>query len=129
MEHPYYPRTLQLPDYVANQRSTPELLVSAGALFTGLILFCVVLSRFGGKTTSVPRLTWFLVCGIMHIGFEGYWLYYRDTISARSDLLAEMWKEYAHGDSRYLAADDLLLTLEIMTAVKYSYFCFVFFAY
>lgn len=35
-------------------------------------------------------------------------------------MFAELWKEYAHGDSRYLAADELLLTLELMTAVKYK---------
>ncbi|KAI8887523.1 Emopamil-binding protein [Backusella circina FSU 941] len=125
MEHPYYPRTLHLPDYVPNQRSTPQLLISAGTLFSALILFCVLLSRLSGKTTSVPRFTWFLICGMMHIGFEGYWLYYKDTISSRSDLLAEMWKEYALGDSRYLAADDLLITLEIMTATVWSFFCLV----
>jgi cholestenol delta-isomerase len=118
--HPYYPISLEIPNYVPNQRATFELLVIAGSIMTGLVAFCYLSSRMLSKTTtSAARFTWFTVCGIMHVGFEGYWLWNRSTIAGQNDMFAELWKEYAHGDSRYLAADDLLLTLELMTAVKY----------
>lgn len=119
--HPYYPISLSIPNYVPNVRSMVDLLVVAGGLMTGLIAFCLVIHRlFSTCKSSKFKFTWFTVCGIMHMGFEGYWLWNRSTIAGQNDLLAELWKEYAHGDSRYLAADELLLTLELMTAVKYN---------
>lgn len=120
MTHPYYPTTLEIPNYVPNQRSTFELLVTAGGLMTGLIAACLITAcKVSKKTTSVTRFTWFCVSAILHLGFESYWLRHRATLAGQSDVLAELWKEYAHGDSRYLAADELLLTLEVMTIVSY----------
>lgn len=119
MSHPYYPTTLDISNYVPNQRSTLELLVTAGMLMTCLTGACVITANvFSKKTTSVGRFTWFCVSGILHLGFESYWLWHRHTLAGQSDVLAELWKEYAHGDSRYLSADELLLTLEVMTIVS-----------
>lgn len=124
--HPYYPTTLDIPDYIPNERSTFQLLVIAGGLMTALITLCLVVSTvFSKRTTSSARFTWFAVCGIMHVGFEGYWLWNRSTIAGQNDMFAELWKEYAHGDSRYLAADELLLTLELMTAFIWGPLCLI----
>jgi cholestenol delta-isomerase len=115
VDHPYYPTDLQINNYVPNTRSTLRLLVIAGGIMTSLITLCLISTR--KSTTSNSRFTWFAICGAMHTMFEGYWLLHRSTIASQTDLFAELWKEYAHGDSRYLAADELLLTLELMTAV------------
>ena len=37
------------------------------------------------------------------------------------DLFGQLWKEYAKSDSRYLAADSLVLTLETITVVCHLY--------
>lgn len=119
--HPYYPANLDMPHYIPNDRSTFELLVIAGSIMTGLVGLCFIGSRIlSKKTTSVTRLTWFFISGILHVGFEAYWLWHRTSVAGRNDILAQLWKEYAHGDSRYLVADELLLTLEVMTIVKYE---------
>lgn len=119
MTHPYYPTSLDIPNYVPNERSTLELLVTAGVLMTGLMAaLMLVATAFSKKTTSVARFTWFCVSGILHLGFESYWLLHRSTLAGQNDVLAELWKEYAHGDSRYLVSDELLLTLEVMTVVS-----------
>lgn len=122
VDHPYYPTDLQINNYVPNTRSTLQLLVIAGSVMTGLIATCMICTH--KSTTSTSRFTWFAICGAMHILFEGYWLLHRSTIAGQSDLFAELWKEYAHGDSRYLSADELLLTLELMTIVEYHAFLF-----
>jgi cholestenol delta-isomerase len=67
--------------------------------------------------TSTTRFTWFFINTLLHLGFEGYWLLNKEVLAGKNDLLAQLWKEYANGDSRYLAADELLLTLETMTIV------------
>lgn len=117
--HPYAPSGLSIPHYVPNEKSTVELLFIAGGIMTGLFVMSYAISRswFSKNRTSTARFTWFAICGLMHCGFEGYWLWNRATIASQNDIFAQLWKEYAHGDSRYLANDELLLTLELMTIV------------
>ncbi|KAI8067371.1 Emopamil-binding protein [Thamnidium elegans] len=124
--HPYYPTDAEIPHYVPNDRSTTELLVIAGGIMTSLVGLCFIGSRtLSKKTSSVSRLTWFFISGILHVGFESYWLWYRASIAGRNDILAQLWKEYAHGDSRYLVADELLLTLEVMTIFIWGPLCLI----
>lgn len=117
--HPYAPSSLNIPHYVPNEKSTVELLFIAGGIMTALVGMSYAISRswLSKNTTSTARFTWFAICGLMHCGFEGYWLSNRATLAGQNDIFAQLWKEYAHGDSRYLANDELLLTLEIMTIV------------
>ena len=120
ISHPYAPAEMKIPHYVPNEKSTPELLIIAGGIMTMLVGLSYAISRssFSKNTTSTTRFIWFFICGLMHCGFEGYWLWNRATIAGQNDIFAQLWKEYAHGDSRYLVNDELLLTLEIMTIVK-----------
>ncbi|KAI8975504.1 Emopamil-binding protein, partial [Mycotypha africana] len=104
--HPYYPVDLIIPNYIPTQRTTLEILVAVGVIFTLLLSLCYY--SVTSETTSVKRFTWFTICGLLHLGFEGYWLYNKDSIAIKTDLLGEMWKEYARGDSRYMVADELL---------------------
>lgn len=116
--HPYYPTNLNIPHYIPNDRSTVELLVVVGGVFSLLTLLSIVSCRFLSKNvTSTTRFTWFFINSLLHFGFEGYWLLNKEVLAGKNDLLAQLWKEYANGDSRYLAADELLLTLETMTIV------------
>ncbi|KAI8367282.1 Emopamil-binding protein [Blakeslea trispora] len=121
--HPYYPTTLDIPLYVPNTRSTFELLVAAGTIMTALLISSIVLFNTSKKATSQARFSWFFANSFLHCGFELYWLINRKTIAGQSDLLAEMWKEYSHADSRYIAGDKLLLALETLTIFIWGPLC------
>lgn len=57
------------------------------------------------------------VGGSLHCFYEGYFIYNHDRMPAMQDVFGQLWKEYAKSDSRYLAADSLVLTLETITVV------------
>lgn len=117
--HPYYPRTAEIPGYVPNALPMPVLL-GAVLIAMGTVVnasFCAARSK--SKTLNESsRFTWFTLCTTLHCGFEAYWIYNHQSIASRTDFLAELWKEYAHGDSRYLFSDELLLALETITVVS-----------
>ncbi|KAI9314077.1 putative EBP domain protein [Dichotomocladium elegans] len=124
--HPYYPLSIELIDYVPNDISLPQILLIVSGL-GGVILFgSFIACRQSGKSTGDSlRFMWFMLCGVLHCGFEGYWVYHRSTIASRTDLLAVLWKEYAHGDSRYLIEDELLVALETITVFLWGPLCFL----
>ncbi|ORY99947.1 putative EBP domain protein [Syncephalastrum racemosum] len=119
--HPYYPSTLALPHYVPNDRDTTQLLAIVGTV-CGIVLVTILTIA---RSTQRPalRLTWFLLCALSHCGFEVYWLRHHAEVAGRSDLVAELWKEYAHADSRYLSSDPVLYALELITAVVWGPLC------
>ncbi|KAI8639269.1 Emopamil-binding protein [Parasitella parasitica] len=129
VNHPYAPSELTIPNYVPNEKSTSELLLIASSIMTMIVGLLYVIFRCSSisknTTTSTLKFIWFATCGLMHCGFEGYWLRNRTTIAGQNDILAQLWKEYAHGDSRYLTNDELLLTLEIMTIFIWGPLCLV----
>jgi hypothetical protein len=55
--------------------------------------------------------------GILHIGFEGYYVMNAHEITSQQGLWAQLWKEYAMSDSRYLTVDSRVLCLEVITVV------------
>jgi cholestenol delta-isomerase len=107
--HPYYPTTLSLPTYTPPTLSLTTLLATALILATALVLLTWTLTVH----LSPPHLpaarkasaTWFLASGLLHLHFESHYLRYRRTLPARTDLLSQLWKEYALSDSRYLLPD------------------------
>ncbi|CAO3622936.1 unnamed protein product [Cunninghamella echinulata] len=142
-EHPYYPKQLELPNYQPNKRSMIYLLSVVSTIFSFIVLSTILIvktyrqqqSVCKGNYTSTKQkvpissilynFTWFILCGILHCGFEAYWIYHCHNVVGRSNLLAELWKEYSKGDSRYVACDTLLLTLEIITVFIWGPLCFL----
>lgn len=57
------------------------------------------------------------VGGSVHCVFEGYFVYNHARMPGRMDVLAQLWKEYALSDSRYVSSDPLLLCMEILSVV------------
>lgn len=55
--------------------------------------------------------------GTLHIFFEGYFVLNHFAISSKQSLFAQLWKEYALSDSRYLSGDLLVLCAEALTVV------------
>ncbi|KAI9289010.1 Emopamil-binding protein [Umbelopsis sp. AD052] len=126
MAHPYYPPDLQINNYIANSLSTNTLLAWVTA--TVVIWFTTMYLISGTAVHMKPgkdRLIfcWFSLCALTHCCFEVYWVYFNKTVASRTDFLAELWREYAHSDSRYLVSDPLVLTLEIMTVTIIGPLC------
>ncbi|SAM04987.1 hypothetical protein [Absidia glauca] len=122
--HPYYPRHLILTDYEPNQRSMLYLLMVVGGLLGSIALG----SWYAASRKNRPGalyFVWFMICGLLHCCFESYWLWHHTDITSRTDLFAELWKEYAHGDSRYLTSDPLVITLETITVFVWGPLCFL----
>lgn len=120
--HPFYPRHLILDDYEPNQRSMLYLLMVVGGLL-GSIAIGSLYAALRKNRPGAVYFVWFMICGLLHCCFESYWLWHHNHVAARTDLFAELWKEYAHGDSRYLTSDPLVMTLETITVVMNSSGC------
>ncbi|PNY00208.1 putative 3-beta-hydroxysteroid-delta(8)delta(7)-isomerase-like protein [Trifolium pratense] len=117
--HPYIPRDLNLPGYVPSSLSQSNIL----SVFASIILILFALTWiFSGrlKKTKVDRLLifWWAFTGLTHMILEGYFVFtpefFKDNTSFH---LAESWKEYSKGDSRYAARDAGIVTVEILTAL------------
>lgn len=121
MTHPYYSRDLKIDNYVPNSMSTIVLLSWVIAI---VVIWLTTMYIISGTAAQMKPgkdrfiFCWFSICALTHCCFEVYWVFYRKTVASRTDFLAELWREYAHSDSRYMVSDPLVLTLEIMTVVS-----------
>ncbi|ROW11849.1 hypothetical protein VPNG_04949 [Cytospora leucostoma] len=118
--HPYYPLGVVIADYVAPTLSTIEIL----AIFTATCLSILTPTwfyirrqnhRINGKDTAATL--WFVLCGFIHLGLEGYFALHYADLAGRPAILAQLWKEYSLSDSRYLTADAFVVCMETVTAV------------
>ncbi|KAK1238674.1 hypothetical protein MKX07_004250 [Trichoderma sp. CBMAI-0711] len=127
-DHPYYPLGVSIPDYVPNglplSRSLPLFGTLVGAVVAAAFYFSG--RRFGAssrrRVRSVDRFaaSWFALCGFLHIAFEGYYLLHRTNISGMNTLFAQLWKEYALSDSRYLTSDVFTVCVETITVFAWG---------
>jgi hypothetical protein len=90
-----------------------------------LVGFCTVLSRH--SLAFHTRIFGLSRClrrgdgvkgGLLHLHFEGYYIKYRHDLASRTDIVAEVWKEYALSDSRYLSKDPFVVSIEALTVVS-----------
>ncbi|XP_027489317.1 3-beta-hydroxysteroid-Delta(8),Delta(7)-isomerase, partial [Corapipo altera] len=99
--HPYWPRSLALPGYVAGARpgwqcAGAVAVAAAALLWAGWALGGG--GAKGGASRSPARrlvLGWFLVCSGIHGILEGYFSLRHRELPADTGLLADVWKEYA----------------------------------
>ena len=118
--HPYYPVSIEVVDYLANEYSVPALLglFAAGCVAVfGVTLLVVrqVNPRLGGSDRAA--VLWFVLCGTIHTFFEGYFSLNHTRMGGQSDLFGQLWKEYSLSDSRYLTSESFVLCMETLTAV------------
>ncbi|GMP82135.1 hypothetical protein CsSME_00036588 [Camellia sinensis var. sinensis] len=70
------------------------------------------------QKTDRLLMCWWLFTGLTHMILEGYFVFspefYKDKTAC---YLAEVWKEYSKGDSRYAARDSGVVAVEGITAV------------
>lgn len=126
--HPYYPLGVAIPSYVANTLSTQEIL----AIFSS-VCGCILLPTWHFTRRFRPDLPanqiftvlWFVLCGFIHLGLEGYYALHHHDIAGRPAILAQLWKEYSLSDSRYLTSDAFMVCMETVTAVCWGPLSFV----
>nr|VDC66184.1 unnamed protein product [Brassica rapa] len=121
--HPYVPKDLKLPGYVPISMSMSSILsvYLASSLFVVTLVWflfenCVV-GRKKGKLEKL-LMCWWAFSGLTHLVLEGYFVFspefFKDNTSC---YLAQVWKEYSKGDSRYAGRDSAVIAVEGITAV------------
>jgi len=117
--HPYYPLDAQLVStYVPNKSSPTTLVTLISSAFA-----VVILGSWGALKLYKPQLlanerwiaVWFILCGVLHTTFEAYFVSNFTKIAAQQNIVAELWKEYALADSRYLTDDAGVFSLEAIS--------------
>ncbi|KAJ3175621.1 hypothetical protein HDU87_006119 [Geranomyces variabilis] len=122
LTHPYHPAALSLPHYTAPQLTRTHILaVFFSAVF--VVLGVAYQSIAATRRHTTPRrllFLWFITCGFIHSVVEGYFAYNHKAIAGQDAFLAEMWKEYALSDSRYMSADPFVVVMESVTAYTWG---------
>lgn len=118
-DHPFIPRDLQLPGYVPITLSQADIVVPYFAASLAAVLLTWLLSGCSSKISKTDRLLmcWWVFTGLTHIILEGYFAFTPDFYKKKSPFyLAELWKEYSKGDSRYVGRDAAIVSVEGITA-------------
>ncbi|KAI1378346.1 EBP-domain-containing protein [Hypoxylon crocopeplum] len=125
--HPYYPLGVTIPAYASNEAPVPVLLTALGGMlgFALLGASAIALKINPNLTKSnIALLCWFVMNGFLHCFFEGYFVLNHATIASSQNVLAQLWKEYALSDSRYLTSDFFMLSVESITVFIWGPLCF-----
>lgn len=119
-EHPYVPRDLKLPGFVPCLLSQANILAVYGI---GSVLVVSLVWLFSGRSPKKSKIDRLLMCwwaftGLTHMILEGYFVFSPEFYKEKTGFyLAEVWKEYSKGDSRYAARNSAVVTVEGLTAV------------
>ncbi|XP_022751966.1 probable 3-beta-hydroxysteroid-Delta(8),Delta(7)-isomerase [Durio zibethinus] len=120
MEHPYVPRDLQLPGYVPVSLSQSTILTVFGLSSLFVVSLVWLLSGRWRNLSNLDRLLmcWWAFTGLTHMILEGYFAFSPEFYKEKTGFyLAEVWKEYSKGDSRYAGRDTAIVTVEGITSV------------
>ncbi|KAJ9080505.1 hypothetical protein DSO57_1024211 [Entomophthora muscae] len=125
--HPYYPVSLLLPHYVTNSNDTLSLLFMFVSVLNLVLTpaYILITTKRGFALPTRLSFLWFITCGCIHLFFEGYFAMNHATLASKSTLFAELWKEYALSDSRYLSSDTFVLWVETLTAFFWGPLSFI----
>ncbi|KAH9884484.1 Emopamil binding protein-domain-containing protein [Xylariomycetidae sp. FL2044] len=124
--HPYYPPDIFIPAYAPNDTPVPVLLASlAGTLGCALTAAVIVARRVNPELSrsGLVVFCWFVLNGCLHCVFEGYFVLNHATVASSRSLIAQLWKEYALSDSRYLTSDSFMLSVESITVFIWGPLC------
>ncbi|RYP45183.1 hypothetical protein DL768_008456 [Monosporascus sp. mg162] len=126
--HPYYPEDVSIPGYAPNELPVPVLMAALGGMLSFALLgSSIVALRVNPALTrsNLAVFCWFMLCGCLHCFFEGYFVLNHATVASSQSLPAQLWKEYALSDSRYLTSDLFMLCVESITALLWGPLCFL----
>ncbi|KAJ3096070.1 hypothetical protein HDU97_006241 [Phlyctochytrium planicorne] len=122
--HPFYPLDATLPNFSPQAIPMSTILTiffSAVFLILGTCWFISSHLPIGTRFVFM----WFVACGFIHGVVEGYFGYNHLSISTQEGFFADLWKEYAKSDSRYMTKDPFVCIMESMTAALWSPFSFL----
>ncbi|EGF77034.1 hypothetical protein BATDEDRAFT_28159 [Batrachochytrium dendrobatidis JAM81] len=110
--HPYYPRTLSIPSYSGRTWSPLQILgyrvISVSPHYSSKTKSSKVAQASSAPLGTRLIFLWFLACSGIHFITEGYYVAFNQTIASRNSFMAELWKEYALSDSRYITSDQTI---------------------
>ncbi|KAF2231394.1 Emopamil-binding protein [Viridothelium virens] len=118
--HPYYPLEADISGFLKNEWSTPALLATFATACTAVFSITYATLRFFRPRlpqSELLTILWFVLCGSIHIFFEGFFVANYKDLGSSQHPIGQMWKEYALSDSRYLTSDPLVLSVEALTAI------------
>ncbi|KAK4039683.1 Emopamil-binding protein [Parachaetomium inaequale] len=121
--HPYFPQDAIIPGYAPNSSPLLAILGAFGGIIGAFVLGCVTLAKWyspGLKRADQWTVAWFALCGFLHLLFEGYFVLNHATLASSQSLFAQLWKEYALSDSRYLTSDPFMLCIETLTVITWG---------
>ncbi|KAI3336442.1 Emopamil-binding protein [Xylariaceae sp. AK1471] len=124
--HPYHPLGVSIPAYAANDAPVPVLLAALGGTLGFAVLSAALIARKfnpGLSASGLAVFCWFVMNACLHCVFEGYFVLNHATIASSQSLLAQLWKEYALSDSRYLTSDFFMLSVESITVFIWGPLC------
>ncbi|KAJ3220196.1 hypothetical protein HDU67_005522 [Dinochytrium kinnereticum] len=122
--HPFYPLAAELPNFAPQLIPMSTILtIFFSAVFAVLAASWLMSSHLSLGTRLV--FLWFVCCGFIHGAVEGYFGYNHRSISTQDGFFADLWKEYAKSDSRYMTQDAFVCVMESMTAFFWSPLSFV----
>ncbi|EAA28581.2 EBP-domain-containing protein [Neurospora crassa] len=122
-KHPYYPREVVVPNYAPNTYTLPMVLGAFGGATALLMVGTVAIGKKVNKQLTwkdAGVLAWFTLCGFLHCFFEGYYVLNHATLASKQDIFAQLWKEYALSDSRYMTSDPFMLCIETLTVLTWG---------
>ncbi|KAL4941769.1 hypothetical protein BDV06DRAFT_175995 [Aspergillus oleicola] len=125
--HPYYPLDVRIINYAPNDKSVLGLLSAASVgsiVLLGTTLMLSIWARPNLNKADRIAILWFVLSGTLHCFFEGYFMLNHDRMASAQDFFGQLWKEYALSDSRYMAADTLVLCMETITVLLWGPLCF-----
>ncbi|KAI5868092.1 Emopamil binding protein-domain-containing protein [Durotheca rogersii] len=115
--HPYYPLGVSVPGYAANESPVPVLLASFAGVLTFVLAGASAVALRLNPSLSRSNLAvfaWFVL---------SYFVLNHATVASSQDVLAQLWKEYALSDSRYLTSDPFMLSVEGITSLVWGPLC------
>lgn len=119
--HPYYPLEAEIIGYLAPSFNTFELcgiFASGCAVIFALTYVFTTKIRPNVSFGDLTTVMWFVLCGCIHLFFEGYFAWNFQRMGSMQDVFGQLWKEYSLSDSRYLTKDAFVLCMETITAVR-----------
>ncbi|KAJ3114621.1 hypothetical protein HDU96_001875 [Phlyctochytrium bullatum] len=117
--HPFFPVDAELPNFSPQKVPMSTILSLFFSAVALVLLASWVLSSHLKLGTRLVFI-WFVCCGFIHGVVEGYFGYNHISISTQDGFFADLWKEYAKSDSRYMTKDPFVCVMESMTAALWS---------
>ncbi|KAL8359781.1 hypothetical protein RB598_008243 [Gaeumannomyces tritici] len=109
--HPYLPTEAVIAGYAANETPLPKILIKFSLRIVAVLLSSIALSRQFNprlRLADLLAVSWFSLT---------YFVLNAATLAGSQSLLAQLWKEYALSDSRYLTSDTFVWTIEAISVV------------